>query len=160
MKRISIAIFVIVAAGHFAFGAEPPFPGLKSVMDPETYARTGVKDLSPEQRTALDAFIRDYVAGKQKEAAEVAATEAVNRAVKERKVQPPAVIESSIVGTFSGYGVRTLFHLANGEIWKPTGGDVQPHSPIDNPRVVLYRDVFGYKMFVEGDGIIRVKKVN
>lgn len=158
MNKISIAIFSIVIGGHFAVAAEHSFPGLKDVMDPETYARTGVKDLSPEQRAALDAFLRDYIAGRQKEAADVAATRAVDTAVKERKVQPPEIIETSIVGVYSGYSTRTLFHLANGETWKPTSGDAVTHAPINSPRVVLYRDFFGYKMFVENDGIVRVKK--
>lgn len=159
MKKICIVILFALFAARFTFAADPSFPGLKGVMDPETYAHTGVKDLSPEQRAALDAFLRDYIAGKQKEAAEVASTQAVERAVKERKVQAPDVIESSIVGTFSGYGTRTLFRLANGQTWKPTSGDAVNHAPISNPRVVLYRDFFGYKMFVENDGFVRVKKV-
>jgi hypothetical protein len=157
MKKLAI-LFTLVAT-HLALPAEPSFPGLKGVMDQETYERTGLKNLTPEQRAELDAFIRDYVAGKQKEAADVAATKAVERAVKERKVQSPDIIESSIVGTFSGYGVRTIFRLANGQRWKPTSGDVVTHAPIENPRVVLYRDFFGYKMFVENDGFVRVKKV-
>jgi hypothetical protein len=159
MNKITIAALSIFVATHFVVAAERGFPGLKSLMDPETYARTGLNNLTPEQRAELDVFIRDYVAGKQKEAAEVAATQAVERAVKERKVQPPEVIETSIVGTYSGYGTRTLFHLANGQTWKPTSGDVVTHAPIQSPRVVLYRDFFGYKMFVENDGLVRVKKV-
>jgi hypothetical protein len=159
MSKFTVAILFTFIVAHFALAAEPSFPGLKGVMDPETYARTGVKDLSPEQRAALDAFLRDYIAGKQKEAADVASTQAVEQAVKERKVQPPDVIESSIVGAYSGYGVRTVFHLANGQTWKPTSGDVVTHAPIDSPHVVLYRDFFGYKMFIENDGFVRVKKV-
>ena len=160
MKKISTAILTLFVAGHFALAQERSFPGLKSVMDPETYERVGLKNLSPEQRAELDAFIRDYVAGKQKEAAEVASTQAVERAVKERKVRPPEVIESTMVEAYGGYGPRTLFHLANGQTWKPTGGDVVTHTPIPNPRVVLYRDFFGYKMFIENDGFVRVKKVD
>jgi hypothetical protein len=159
MNKISTVIFSTFVAAQFALSADPSFPGLKAVMDPQTYDRAGLKNLSPEQRAELDAFIRDYVAGKQKEAAETAATQAVERAVKEHKVQPPEVIESTMVGSYTGYGVRTLFRLANGQKWKPTGGDVVTHAPIDNPRVVLYRDFFGYKMFIENDGMIRVKKV-
>jgi hypothetical protein len=159
MNKISLALLLILIGGHCAFAAERSFPGLKSLMDPDTYARTGLQKLSPEERAELDAFIRDYVAGKQKEAAEVAATQAVDRAVQERKVQPPEVIESRLLEAYGGYGPRTVFHLANGQTWRPTSGDVVTHSPINSPRVVLYRDFFGYKMFVENDGVIRVKKV-
>jgi len=161
MNKISIAVIFTFIAIHLSFAADRSFPGLKSVMDPETYARTGLPGLSPEQRAELDAFIRDYVAGKQKEAADVAATQAVDRAVKERKVRAPEIIESTIVGTYTGYGPRTVFHLANGQTWKPTSGDVFYHSAVNNPRVVIYRqDIFGYKMFVENAGVIRVKKAD
>jgi hypothetical protein len=159
MNKICIAILFTVVAAQCALAADRPFPGLKSVMDPETYARTGLENLSPEQRAEIDAFIRNYVAGKQKEAAEVAATQAVDRAVQERKVQPPEVIESRLLEAYGGYGPRTLFHLANGQIWRPTSGDVVTHSRVNSPRVVIYRDFFGYKMFVENNGMIRVKRV-
>ena len=159
MNKTTTAILSILFAGQCALAADRSFPGLKSVMDPETYARTGLQNLSPEQRAELDAFIRDYVAGKQKEAAEVAATEAVDHAVKERKVQPPEVIESRLLEAYGGYGPRTLFHLANGQTWRPTSGDVVTHPRVDSPRVVIYRDFFGYKMFVENDGVIRVKRL-
>ena len=89
----------------------------------------------------------------------MAAAEAVDRAVKERKVRPPEVIESKIVGSFRGYGLRTVFHLANGEIWRPTNDDVFTCPPIESPNVVIYRDTFGYKMFVEGSSSLRVKRV-
>jgi hypothetical protein len=159
MNKTSLAVLSVLVTAHFAIAADRSFPGLRTAMDPETYARAGLSNLTPEQRAALDAFIRDYVAGKEKAAAEVAATQAVERAVKERKVQSPEVIETTLIGAYSGYGVRTLFHLANGETWKPTSGDVVTHAPIPNPRVVLYRDFFGYKMFIENDGLVRVKKV-
>lgn len=159
MNKTIVAIVALLIAGHCALAADRSFPGLKSAMPPETYSRIGLQNLSPEQRAELDAFIRDYVAGKQKEAADVAAAQAVDRAVKERKVEPPTIIESSIVGTYQGYGPRTFFHLANGQTWRPTSGDVVTHSPVNNPRVVIYRDFFGYKMFVENAGLIRVKKV-
>jgi hypothetical protein len=142
------------------FAQENSFPGLKKAMDAETYARAGVSKLSEEERTALDEFLRGYISKKQNDAAEVAATHAVDRAVKERKVQEPDVIESKIVGDFKGTGPRVFFHLANGQVWKPTDGDVQPHSTISNPSVVIYRDFFGYKMFVEGASVIRVKRAN
>jgi hypothetical protein len=159
MKYLAAAILLCVVTATSLRGEEAAFPGLKAAMDPETYARSGVSNLTPEQRAALDAFLRDYVAGKQKDAASVAAAEAVDRAVKERKVSAPVVIESRIVGEFTGAGHRTIYPLANGQVWRPTDPDDIRHSPISNPTVVLYRDTFGYKMFVEGAGVLRVKRV-
>jgi hypothetical protein len=136
------------------------FNGLEKVMDPDTYEKAGLRKLTPGEREALNAFIRDYVGAKQKDAAAVAAADAVDRAVKERKVQPPEVIESKIVGTFKGWGPRTFFHLENGQTWKPTNDEVISYSPIENPNVVIFRDMFGYKMFVGGASVVRVKRVN
>jgi hypothetical protein len=162
MNKLLLVTFA-ASAVLCAFAADKPessFPGLKNVMDPETYSRAGLDNLSPEQRAALDAFIRDYVAGKQKEAASVAAAQAVDRAVKERKVEAPSVIESRIVGVYKGYGPRTVFRLENGQTWKPADPDDMPHAAIANPAVVIYKDFFGYKMFVEGAPSLRVKRVN
>jgi hypothetical protein len=137
---------------------EPSFRGLDKAMDSETYERAGLSKLTAEERTVLDDFIRGYVAGKQKAAASVAAADAVDRAVKEKKVQSPDIIESTMIGPYKGYGPRTFFSLENGQLWRPTQGDVVNVSPIQNPKVIITRDTFGYKMFIEGAGSIRVKR--
>ena len=160
MKNVAAAIFLCISTAGPLLAQEGAFPGLKRTLDPATYERTGLQNLTPDQRAALDAAIADYVAGRDKDVAAVAAARAVDTAVKEKKVQPPDVIESRIAGDFKGYGPRTVFRLANGQGWRPTSGDVLPHSAIASPNVVIYRDTFGYKMFVEGAGIIRVKRVN
>ena len=152
------ALFIVVASLAFAQNAE--FPGLEKTMDAETYEMAGLSKLTGEERSVLDKFIREYAAGSKKDAASVAAAEAVGRAMKEGKVRPPEIIESKIAGTFKGTGVRTVFPLANGEVWKPTNDEIAPHSPIENPKVIIYRDAFGYKMFVEGVGTIRVQRLS
>lgn len=159
MKKLYFAALLAFGVGHFASGEDAGFGGLEKVMTQDTYERAGLAKLTSDERAVIDEFIRDYVAGKQKEAAGAAAVEAVDRAVKERKVRPPEVIESKIVGTYKGYGPRTFFHLANGELWRPTNDDVVKSSAIENPSVVIYRDMFGYKMFVEGASSVRVKRV-
>jgi hypothetical protein len=160
MKNVALVLILMVASAGALPAAEPSFPGLKRIMDPATYQRTGVQNLSAEQQTLLDAAIRDYVVGREKDVAATAAARAVDAAVKERKVQPPDLIESRIVGDYTGYGVRTVFRLANGQTWKPTDGDVKSQARVAAPAVVIYKDFFGYKMFVEGAGIVRVKRVN
>jgi len=156
----SFLLFLLICSCVAAPAEQPQFPGLKTVMPPETYTRAGLENLSPEQRAALDEFIRGYVSAKQKDAATVAAAAAVDKAMKEKKVVAPDVIDSRIVGDFVGTGPRVRYHLANGQTWKPTDDDVVPHSPIPNPAVVIYKDFFGYKMFVENAGVVRVKRVN
>ncbi len=159
MKQFCLALSLIVGIVAATWAENPPFPGLEKVMDPETYHKAGLGKLTDAERAALDTFVRDYVANKQNDAAKVAAAEAVDRAVKERKVRPPEIIESRIVGPFAGIGLRTFFHLENGQVWQPTNSEVVPAPRVENPRVVIYRDLFGYKMFIEGASIIRVKRV-
>jgi hypothetical protein len=159
MKTLLLSLLLAVSVAPVALAEESSFD-LEKAMGPETYERAGIRKLSSDERAALSEFVRTYVAGKQKDAAAVAAAEAVDRAVKERKVQPPQVIETNIVGTFKGYGPRTFFQLANGEVWKPTNDYVETYPPVENPKVVIYRnDLFGYKMVIQGGGTVRVKRV-
>ena len=155
MKKLSLTAVLLACVVGIVLAEAPEFAGLEKSMDSNTYERAGLRKLTMNERAALDEFIRDYVAAKQK----VAASQAVDRAVKERKVQPPDVIESSIVGTYKGYGPKTVFHLANGETWRPTNDEFVSNLAIESPKVVIYRDFFGYKMFVEGATIVRVKRV-
>ena len=158
IKKFCLTALFVFSALVIISAQESSFRGLEKAMDSETYERAGLSKLTAEERTVLDDFIRGYVAGKQKAAASAAATEAVDRAVKEKKVQAPDFIESTMVGAYKGYGPRTFFTLENGQVWRPTQGDVVNVSPIQNPKVIITRDTFGYKMFVEGAGSIRVKR--
>ncbi len=143
-----------------AFAAdESNFEGLEKAMNTATYEKAGLQKLTTGERAVLNDFIRDYVSGKQKAAAEQAASQAVDRAVKERKVRPPEIIQARLVGTYNGYSPRTFFHLDNGQVWKPTNDDVYANSPIESPAVLIFRDTFGYKMYVEGASIVRVKRI-
>ena len=159
MKKLYLAALLGLGLVNFASAQDAAFAGVEKAMDRDTYAKAGLEKLTGAERAVLDGFIRDYVAAKQKDAASVAAAEAVDRAVKERKVRPPEIIESRFVGSYQGYGLRTLFRLANGQVWKPTNSEVVTTSPIESPNVVIYRDMFGYKMFIEGASIVRVKRV-
>jgi len=159
MKNFYLSAFVSLCFVGLAWGEEAGFSGLENAMDAETYEKAGLSKLSSAERAVLDRFIKDYVAGKQQAAATVAAAEAVNRAVKEKRVRPPEVVESKLVGTFKGYGPKTIFKLETGELWKPTNDETETRPPVENPRVIIYRDSFGYKMFIEGAETVRVKRV-
>lgn len=158
MKNFCFAALLALGLAHLAL-AQDTFNGLETAMDSDTYERAGLRKLTKDERAVLDQFVRDYVAGKQKTAATAAAAEAVDRAVKEHKVEPPEVIETKMVGTFKGYNTRTVFHLENGQSWKPTSGETATFSSIESPKVIIFRDTFGYKMFIEGAATIRVKRM-
>ena len=157
-KTLSLAILVLFSFSALA-ASEKDFSGLENTMDPETYEHAGLNKLSKDERAVLDQFIRNYLAGKEKVVAKEAAQAAVDTAIKEHKVEPPQITESRIVGTFKGVGVRTVFRLENGQVWAPTADETAPSAPIQNPRVIIFHDFFGWKMFVEGASTIRVKPV-
>lgn len=159
MKTIYLATFLSVFLMGAALAQDEAFRGLEKAMDEETYEKAGLSKLSSAERAVLDQFIKDYVAGKQKAAATTAAAEAVNSAISKGKVRAPEVIESKLVGTFKGYGPKTIFKLETGELWKPTNEDTVNRPPVENPRVIIYRDSFSYKMFIEGAETVRVKRV-
>ena len=133
----------------------PAFPGLQKAMTPEQYEAAGLSKLDAAERAKLDEFIKNYVAVSN----EQVATTAVDKAVKEKKVQPPEVIQSRIVGPFTGYNERTVFTLENGQRWAPSQRDNAYFPKIDSPPVLIVKAGFGYRMYIAGGGAIRVIKV-
>jgi hypothetical protein len=133
----------------------PAFPGVQKAMTPEQYEAAGLSKLEPAERAKLDEFIRSYVAVSN----EKVATSAVDKAVKENKVSAPEVIQSRIVGPFTGYTGRTIFTLENGQRWAQSQFDNAYFPKIDSPPVVIVKAGFGYRMYIAGGGAIRVSKV-
>lgn len=158
-SKLTVALLLTLGTTLVVLAQTGTFPGLEKVMDRNSYEEAGLRKLSAEERAALDRFIGDYVSAKQKDAAAVAATEAVDRAVKERKVRAPDTFQSRIVGTYKGYGPRTTFRLENGQVWRPTNDEIVSVSPIDSPNVIFVHDMFGYKMWIEGAASVRVRRV-
>jgi hypothetical protein len=70
------------------------------------------------------------------------------------------VIQSRIVGPFTGYTGRTIFTLENGQRWAQSQRDSRYFPKIDSPPVVIVKAGFGYRMHIAGGGMIRVTKVN
>ena len=130
----------------------PAFPGLQKAMSPEQFEAAGLSKLDPAERAKLDEFIKNYVAVSN----EKVATTAVDKAVKENKVSAPQVIQSKIVGPFTGYTGRTIFTLENGQRWAQSQFDSAYFPKIDSPPVVIVKSGFGYRMYIAGGGNIRV----
>ena len=134
----------------------PAFPGVEKAMTPEQYEAAGLSKLDAAERAKLDEFIRNFVAASN----EKVATTAVDKAVKENKVSAPQVIQSKIVGPFTGYTGRTVFTLENGQRWAQSQRDSAYFAKIDSPPVVIVKAGLGYRMHIAGGGAIRVVKVN
>ena len=160
MKRIYLIACAVFVSCPFASleAAEPestPFPGVQKAMRPEDYEAAGLSKLEPAERAKLDEFIRNYVSVSN----ERVATAAVEQAVKDKRVTPE-VIQSRIVGPFSGYNGRTIFTLENGQRWAQSQRDTGYFPKIESPPVVIVKAGMGYRMHIAGGGAIRVTKVN
>jgi len=161
MKRLYLIVFLVVlGVGATSLKAgqpeNPEFPGVEKAMKPAEYEAAGLQKLDPAERAKLDEFIRRYVAVSN----ERVATSAVDKAVKENKVSAPEVIQSRIVGPFTGYDGRTVFTLENGERWAQSQRDSAYYPKIDSPPVIIVKAGFGYRMYIAGGGAIRVSKIH
>ncbi len=141
---------------NFAPAQNADFPGVQKAMSPGAFEQAGLSKLSPEERARLDEFIRGYVAV----TSEKAATAAVDDAVKNRKVKEPEIIESRLVGKFTGYTGRTRFALENGQVWAQAQQDSRSFPPVDSPPVLIVQTgLGGHRMYILGGGNLRVGKV-
>ena len=160
MKILSLAAFFLVLGSGLTSleGAEPEnpeFPGVEKAMKPAEYEAAGLQKLEPAERAKLDEFIRAYVAASN----ERVATTAVDQAVKENKVSAPEIIQSRIVGPFTGYNGRSVFTLENGQRWAQSQRDNAYFPKIDSPPVIIVKSGFGYRMHIAGGGAIRVSLI-
>ena len=145
---------------HAQVSAADAFPGVKAALTPEQYAASGLNKLSPEEQARLDAALKGYFTGATQKVVEQATTQAVDRAVKEKRAKAPDLIESRITGTFTGWNYRTVFVLDNGERWKPLDNNTRASfPPVENPQVFIVRDPFGYKMAILGGTTVRVRRL-
>lgn len=159
MKNFSIiallflALCVLSPIPAWAQGAE--FPGVEKAMSPQEYDAAGLQKLTADERARLDEFIRRFVASSN----QVAAEKAVDRAVKERKVTPPEIIQSRIVGPFTGFNGSTVFTLENGQRWRQSQPDSRYFPKVESPPVIIAKDRIGYRMYIAGGGDVRVSRV-
>jgi hypothetical protein len=158
MKRSVFTVCVLAASLVSLPAAEPEnpaFPGVSKAMTPEQYEAAGLSKLDPAERAKLDEFIKNYVAVSN----EKVATSAVDKAVKENKVSAPEIINSRIVGPFTGYNGHTIFTLENGQRWAQSQRDSAYYPKMESPGVIIVKKGFGYRMYIAGATDIRVTLV-
>src|SRR3954469_14702865 len=156
-KFVSFGCLVLASLLSLS-AAEPeatPFPGVEKAMTPEQYEAAGLSKLDAAERAKLDQFIRNYVSVSN----EKVATSAVDKAVKENKVSAPEIINSRIVGPFTGYNGRTVFTLENGQRWAQSQRDSAYYPKMESPGVIIVKKGFGYRMYIAGATDIRVTLV-
>jgi hypothetical protein len=153
IAALFVALCALSPIPAWAQGAE--FPGVEKAMSPQEYDAAGLQKLTPDERARLDEFIRRFVFSSN----QVAAEKAVDRAVKERKVTPPEIIQSRIVGPFTGFTGTSAFTLENGQRWRQSQPSSQYFPKVESPPVIIIKDTFGYRMYVAGGGDARVSRV-
>jgi hypothetical protein len=159
MKNFTIIVLLFIALcvlSPIPAGAQTAeFPGVEKTMSPQEYDAAGLQKLTAEERARLDEFIRHFVASSN----QVAAQKAVDRAVKERKATPPEIIQSRIVGPFTGFTGSTVFTLENGQRWRQSQPDSRYFPKVESPPVIIVKDQIGYRMYIAGGGDTRVSRV-
>jgi len=75
-----------------------------------------------------------------------------------REAAEPTSVDSTIEGTFSGWGPSTLFRLANGQVWRVVDGSSAEFAPTSGQKVKIVRNLFG-TMFLEVPGSNNSAKV-
>jgi hypothetical protein len=158
MKRLALFLCPLVVSLVSVPAAEPEnpaFPGVEKAMTPQQYEAAGLSKLDPAERAKLDEFIKNYVAVSN----EKVATSAVDKAVKENKVSAPEIINSRIVGPFTGYNGHTIFTLENGQRWAQSQRDSAYYPKMESPGVIIVKKGFGYRMYIAGATDIRVTLV-
>jgi hypothetical protein len=150
-----LSVFILAPLCALSAEDKPEFQGLEKAMKPEDYEAAGLNKLNDEEKAKLDAFIHGYVSKKT----ELAATAAVDEAVKESNAIAPKVIESRIVGPFTGYTGKTTFTLENGQKWTQSQAVSRYFGKTDSPMVVIVKGSSGYRMYIVGGGDLRVQQV-
>jgi hypothetical protein len=159
MKNFTIIVLLFLAlcvlSPISAWAQTAEFPGVEKAMSSQEYDAAGLQKLTSDERARLDEFIRRFVGSSN----QVAAQKAVDRAVKERKATPPEIIQSRIVGPFTGFNGSTAFTLENGQRWRQSQPDSRYFPKVESPPVIIVKDQIGYRMYIAGGGDIRVSRV-
>lgn len=70
---------------------------------------------------------------------------------EKKKQEAPNAIESTIIGSFSGWGPGAQIALANGQVWRVIDNSDATLRPMMNPKARVERNYFGTMfMVIEG----------
>jgi hypothetical protein len=156
IRSVAAALACGATLAASAYGEEAEFPGVQKAMSAKSFSDAGLNKLSPDELARLNEFIAGYAASKSQQAANTA----VDQAVKDNKIaSQPQILESRIVGRFTGYNGRTSFTLENGQVWKQSQQATAAYPPSDSPPVLLKKEMLGWRMYILGGGNLRVHKV-
>jgi len=158
--------------------------GIKVLMSPEEYRRTGLHKLDQDELRALEAWLRDHAGELRSTAGSVpaagatalsaprpenAAEEAAAAAGSEEnfgfpepraREDEPVVLHAEVLPPFRGWNGKTIFRLDNGQVWRQRSSGHHTYTG-DDRRVVISKNAMGfYEMrLLAADRSIGVKRV-
>jgi hypothetical protein len=169
--KLFLAMAVLVAP---VFGAEDFW----AQLTPEERKAAGYDQLSPEQRAEIDRLaarfaekrVRPAIVVAQEKAREEGRAEAqaanlekkrANLGLAPREDDETEVIRTRILGDFRGWSGRTVFKLANDQVWQQDQSDNRFFPLMVDPEVEIRPSrLGGWKMTLLKEGLwIRVKRI-
>ncbi len=146
---------------------------LKSIFSADEYQRAGLDKLSPEEQAVLLRALHQR--GVRKDISTSAATTPATIPATKPAIPPPekkglwvrimdfgaeqlplrsekdpgevTEVDAQLIEPFAGLSGKTLFRLDNGQVWQQRIGEsYYIGKPIPNPKVILLRTRFGYRL--------------
>jgi hypothetical protein len=166
MRLILISLMLIFAT--VASAASDGFSTLEEQMTGKEFSAAGLGKLTPEELSALNAWIRrhslatlDAPAAAAAVASAGAAPDAENidrRGLPSDPKDDEQPITSRLVGTFSGWDGQSVFKLENGMIWVQADRDKFYIKEVENPALTITPGMFN-AWYLSIDGYAKKCKV-
>jgi hypothetical protein len=134
------------------------FPSVKDLMSEEEFRASGLHQLSNEELEALRSWLWVYT---ERDSDFHRRNSEAPAASAGQDVAESAAIRTHIVGEFTGWGEKTRFELANGQVWELRRRARYQQKPVSNPEVVIDKNLFGFfeMTLVESGRSIQVTRV-
>lgn len=153
-RRWRRGLLLTLLIGPIASAAEPQPPiSIERLMAPQEFQEAGLHQLSEAELAALNQWLVRYTEG---DAAIAERIGAEARAATESRE-----LVTRITGEFSGWSGKTLFRLANGQVWRQRLRGRHRYSGPPNPEVKIDRNALGFfrLTLVESGQSIGIKRV-
>lgn len=134
------------------------FSSLEERMTGNEWQDAGLDKLSAEELETLNNWLRQFINAEIRAAGGSDPNAWVG--FKGPRTDPE-VIESRLVGSFSGWTGGTVFELENGQVWRQVRGGSFRHRTLVNPAIQITPEAVGtFALRVEGlNRSVRVERI-
>jgi len=156
-SRVLLIALILILPMSAGVLAQPQAPTLEERMSETDFKAAGLEKLSPEQLK----YLNDWIQSKGVAQMGAPMIKADGTSVFYADDGERQLIESSIVGVFSGWGGRTSVTLENGQVWQQTESSTKGGHRIESPNVRIKPMSMGsWLMYVDGCTCdMRVKRI-